>query len=155
MYIPWIKETLQKFPTTPIYTTNSAKKLLEQEGIQNVHTQGNDYITLQPVPHEKIWMGPAAENALATLFGKFATPGDSHTFQTTIDILALPVQGPWGSTTRAVEVALELKPKVIIPIHDWHWREEARKGFYQRFVEYFTQRGIDFKSLETGEVVDV
>ena len=155
MYIPWIKEILQKFPNTPIYTTASAKKLLEQEGLDNIHTKGNDYITMEPVPHEKIWFGPAAENVLATLFGTFATPGDSHTFTTKADIVALPVTAPWGSTTRAVELAMELQPKVIIPIHDWHWRDEARKGFYQRLKEYFAKNNIDFKAVETGEIVEV
>lgn len=155
MYIPWIKEILQKFPNTPIFTTESAKKLLEQEGITNISTEGNEFISLKPVPHEKIWMGSAAQNVMITLFGKLATPGDSHTFSTTAEILALPVSGPWGSTTRAVELALQLKPKVIIPIHDWHWREEARKSFYQRFKEYFSQHGIDFKAVETAEIVEV
>lgn len=155
MYIPWIKEILQKFPNTPIFTTESAKKLLEQEGIKNVNTKGNDFISLEPVPHERIWMGPACENVLATLFEKFVTPGDSHTFQTSIEVLALPVQAPWGSTTRAVELALELKPKVIVPIHDWHWKDEVRKGIYQRLKEYFAQYGIDFKPVETAEVIEV
>lgn len=155
MYIPWIKEILEKFPNTPIYTTGSAKALLEKEGIQNVNTEGNEYITLESVPHEKIWVGAPAQNVLATLFGKFATPGDSHTFTTHVDILALPIAAPWGSTTRAVELALDLKPKVIIPIHDWHWRDEVREGFYQRLIEYFAQNGIDFKGVETGEVVEV
>lgn len=155
MYIPWIKEILQKFPNTPTYTTASAKLILEQEGIPDVNTQGNEFISLEPVPHEKIWMGPACQNVLATLFGKFATPGDSHTFTTSAEVLALPVQAPWGSTTRAVELALELKPKVIIPIHDWHWRDEARKAFYQRLKEYFAQYTIDFKAVETGDVVEV
>lgn len=155
MYIPWIKEILQKFPNTPIYTTESAKNMLEQEGIQNVHKEGNEYISLEPVPHEKIWMGPAAENVKATLFGKFTTPGDSHSFSSTAEVLALPVQGPWGSTTHAVDLALELKPRVIVPIHDWHWRDEARKGFYARFKDYFAQHSIDFKTVETGEVIEV
>ncbi|HEX7042951.1 MAG TPA: MBL fold metallo-hydrolase [Patescibacteria group bacterium] len=173
MYIPWIKEIIQKFPNTPIFTTNNAKQLLEQENIENINTKGNEFISLEPVPHEKIWMGKAPENVMATLFGKFVTPGDSHSFnlnrhpehsegshevvdQVSNDvILALPVQAPWGSTTRAVELALELKPKIIIPIHDWHWRDEARKSFYQRLKEYFAQNGIDFKAVETGEIMEV
>ncbi len=155
MYLPWIKEILQKFPHTPLYTTESAKNILISEGIHNVYTEGNEFISLKPVPHEKIWFGAAPQNVLATLFGTFATPGDSHTFTITVDTLALPIQAPWGNTTRAVELALQLKPKVIIPIHDWHWRDEARKAFYQRFKEYFATQGIDFKTVETGDIVEV
>ncbi|HXS14668.1 MAG TPA: MBL fold metallo-hydrolase [Candidatus Saccharimonadales bacterium] len=155
MDIRWLKEILQKFPNAPIFTTQSAKNILGQEGITNVKTEGNEFISLQPVPHEKIWFGTPAQNVLATLFGKFATPGDSHTFTTNAEVLALPITAPWGSTTRAVEIALELKPKVVIPIHDWHWKDEARKGFYARLKEYFAQNDIDFKAVETGETVEV
>lgn len=155
MHIPWIQEILQKFPDTTLYTTASAKNILEQNGITNVHTRGNDFITLEPVPHEKIWFGPPSENVLATLFDTLATPGDSHTFTTNATVLALPVTAPWGSTTAAVALAEKLHPRVIIPIHDWHWKDEARRGFYQRLHEYFSQKGIDFKTVETGETIAV
>ena len=155
MYIPWIKEILEKFPHTPLFTTESAKKLLEQEGIPNVSMKGNEFIELTPVPHERIWMGSPAENVKATLFEKVTTPGDSHSFDATTEVLALPVQAPWGSTTAAVELALRLQPKAIIPIHDWHWRDEARKAFYARLVDYFAQYHIDFKAVETGEVIEI
>lgn len=150
-----IKEALAKFPNTPIFTTESARNLLEQQGITNVSTTGNEYIKLEPVPHEKIWMGSPAQNVLATLFGKFATPGDSLTFNTLIDVLALPISGPWANMTQAVGLALELKPKIIIPIHDWHLKDDVRKSFYQRLKDYFAQSKIDFKPVEAGETVEV
>lgn len=155
MYIPWIYEILAKFPNTPIFTTRQAKKLLEKEGIQNVSSEGNEFIQLKPVPHEKIWFGQPVENVMATLFGKLATVGDSLSFNHSPSILALPVQAPWGSTTWAVETAMKVKPKIIIPIHDYHWRDEARKGMYQRLHEYFAQYDIDFKTVETGEIIEV
>lgn len=155
MYTPWIKEILEKFPNTPIYTTSSAKKLLEQEGIQNVYTEGNEYISFQPVPHEKIWFGQPVENIMATLFGKFATVGDSLTVDTSPEILALPITAPWGHATWAVEIALKLKPKVIIPIHDWQWKDEVRKGMYQRLKEFFAEHNIDFKVVEAGETIEI
>jgi L-ascorbate metabolism protein UlaG (beta-lactamase superfamily) len=78
-----------------------------------------------------------------------------HHFESTTDILALPIQAPWGATTDAVELALRLKPKIIIPIHDWMWKEGFRQAMYERLQEYFKQKGIDFKPLETGETIDV
>lgn len=155
MYLPWIQEILRKFPNTPIYTTESAKKMLEQASIQNVHTEGNTFITLEPVPHEKIWVGTPVQNVMATLFGKFASVGDSLTFGYSPEVLALPVTAPWGHTTWAVETALQVKPKVIIPIHDSMWKDDFRKGIYQRLKEFFGQHGIDFKAAETGEVVKI
>ncbi len=154
MYIPWIKEILTKFPHTPIVTTESAVKLLQEEGI-SATSEENEFIQLEPVPHERIWVGNPVQNVKATLFGTLTTPGDSHTFHGTANILALPVQAPWGSTTRAVELALELKPKVIIPVHDWMWKDGFRKSMYQRLKDFLATQGIDFKAVETGDVVEV
>lgn len=154
MDIPTIKQLVAKFPAVTIFSNASVKDILENEKIA-VQTTGNDFIQLTPVPHEKIWFGSQVPNVMATLFGRFTTPGDSHSFKVQTEILALPVQAPWGSTTNAVELALQLKPKVIIPIHDWHWKDEARQGMYQRLQEYFAQFGIDFKKVETGEIIEV
>lgn len=151
VYIPWIKEIRRKFPDVPIYTNSSVEKLLRKEAITNVITTGNAFISFTPIPHEKIWFGSPAENTMITLFDTFATVGDSLSFTKSPDILALPIQAPWGSTTWAVETAIKAKPKVIIPIHDWHWRDEAREVLYQRLRDYFAQQAIDFRTIVTGK----
>ncbi|HVS58804.1 MAG TPA: hypothetical protein VHD60_03650, partial [Candidatus Saccharimonadales bacterium] len=80
-------------------------------------------------------------------------PGDSHSFKETEQILALPVQAPWGSTIHAIRLALELKPKYVIPIHDWHWSDEARQQMYERFEKVFGSNGITFCKMKSGEPV--
>ena len=80
-------------------------------------------------------------------------PGDSHSFSETKAILALPVTAPWGATTTAVKLALELKPQYVLPIHDWHWRPEARDQMYSALEQAFAQHGITFVKLVTGEPV--
>ena len=152
--IPTIKELIIKFPRVKIYSNVAVKDILSNEKIE-VLTTNNENVQMTPVPHEKIWLGTPVENIMITIFGRLTTPGDSHSFITTTDILALPITAPWGSTTDAVELAIKLKPKVIIPIHDWQWKDEVRKGMYQRLVDYFAQHKIDFKAVETGEVVEV
>lgn len=154
MDIPLIKRIVERFPDVKIFSTPSAKDVLGNEKIE-VLTNSNEYIQITPVPHEKIWFGNPVPNVMMTIFNRLTTPGDSHSFKVETEILALPVQGPWGSTTRAVELAIELKPKVIIPIHDWHWKDQARKLMYQRLKEFFGRNNIDFKAVETGEVIEV
>jgi L-ascorbate metabolism protein UlaG (beta-lactamase superfamily) len=78
-------------------------------------------------------------------------PGDSHTFQQTKEILALPITAPWGAMVRAVNVALELQPKYIIPIHDWHWSDDARAQAYDMLEPLFEGQGITFIKPVTGE----
>ena len=154
MHIPLIQALLQKFPKVEVFGTNSIKNILAKENIV-VNAEGNNFIKMNPVPHEKIFMGPVPENVMVTLFDKFASPGDSLTFDASPEILALPVQAPWGSTTWATETALKVKPKVIIPIHDWHWKDEVRKGIYGWLEAYFKQQNIVFLKPETGQVFEV
>jgi hypothetical protein len=44
----------------------------------------------------------------------------------------------------AVEKAVKLQPKIVIPIHDWHWREKARERMYQMAADYLKSKGIEF-----------
>ena len=154
MHIPWIQEILARFPKATIITTKSAVKILQKENI-TATSEDNEYMHLEPIPHEKIWMGNPVENVMITLFGKFATPGDSFAIKESPEILALPLQGPWGSMEQAVELALRVKPKTIIPIHDFHLKDEFCKQYYQRLHDYFAQHSIDFKMVETGGTITV
>lgn len=154
MHMPFVKELVEKFPEVKIISNQSVVALLQKEHIKATNTS-DDIVTLESVPHEKLWDKQPPENVLITVFGKLATPGDSHHFQTSAAILALPIQAPWGSTTDAVELALQLQPKVIIPVHDWMWKDDFRKSMYQRLAEFFKTKGIEFKSLEIGETTEV
>ncbi|TSC66690.1 MAG: putative Zn-dependent hydrolase [Microgenomates group bacterium Gr01-1014_80] len=149
MHAPIIKKIYAKFPGLKVISNQSVAGILEKEGIP-VDTSGDDFVHVEEIPHEKIFMGPPPANTLFTVGGKLTHPGDSHHFESTTEILALPVQAPWGSTTDAVNLAVRLKPKVIIPIHDWHWNEAARENMYQRLEEYFENLRIKFIGLQTA-----
>lgn len=159
MYVPFIKELVEKFPEVKVISNPSIEKILGEEKIP-VHTDlsvipADAGIQFEEFPHEKLWDKEPPQNVVFTVFNKLTHPGDSHHFETTSEILALPVTAPWGSTTEAVELALRLKPKVIIPIHDWMWKDQIRQAMYQRLQEFFKEKGIDFKPLETAAVIEV
>lgn len=53
---------------------------------------------------------------------RFFYPGDAYTDPgCPVEILALPVSGPWVKIGEAIDYALKLKPKVAFPVHD-HFR---------------------------------
>ena len=145
-----IKSLIMKFPHVSIFSTDSVKTILEKEHI-HVRTEGNEYLSLTPFAHEKIWMGQPVQNVLITLFNKLAHPGDCLTFDTKTKILALPIAAPWGSTMWAVEKALGLQPKLIIPIHDFMLKDEVRIGTYNRLEDFFGQQGIKFLKPQNEE----
>lgn len=154
MYIPLIKEIVQKFPAVKMISNSSVAGILRNEGI-TVDTQSDQLIQLETIPHDKNFMGPTVQNTIFTIGGRLTHPGDSHHFAKTSEILALPVTAPWGSTAGAVELAEKLKPKIIIPIHDWHWNEKARENMYKRLEDYFASMEIKFLGLETGKEVEI
>ncbi len=153
-YLPFIHELVQKFPGVKIISNPSVVALLQKEDLQ-ASTTGNEFIEIENVPHEDTVISAPPANVLFRVFNQLTHPGDSHHFTLQTPILALPVQAPWGSMTDAIKLAIKLKPKVIIPIHDWHWKDEVREGMYKRLEEYFRQFGIEFKAAETGIGIEV
>lgn len=149
MHLPLIKKLMKKFPEAKIISNNSVAAILKKEGLKAA-TEGNDMIRMAPVKHEMTLHG-APENVMFTIAGKLTHPGDSLSFTNTAEILALPIQAPWGSMVAAVEKAAKMRPKFVIPVHDWHWNEKARKRLYDMAANYLKQRGIKFKAMEKAE----
>ena len=154
MHLPLVQEILTKFPNAKIITNNAIVEQLAKQNITATY-EADTIVSVTKVPHENLWDTQPPENIMVTIFGKLTSPGDSHHFETKAEVIALPIMAPWGSTTNAVELALKLHPKFIIPIHDWMWRDDFRKSMYQRLKEFFQTKGIDFKTMETGEIVEV
>jgi L-ascorbate metabolism protein UlaG (beta-lactamase superfamily) len=154
MSIQFIKELLSKFPNVEIITTESAVTKLQEEQIE-ASSEGNEYIAIESIPHEDIVFAVPPENVQFTLFGKLTDPGDSYHVKKTAHILALPIQAPWGSFADALKLAESLSPKYIIPIHDWHWKDEVRKQLYGVAKDYLQQSDIEFKGIETGESIEI
>ena len=154
MSVPLLKKILEKFPDVRIITNGAAADLLAKDGIA-ASIQGTEFIELVPVPHEKV-LTLVPHNTLFHVFGELTHPGDSFQFTETRDVLALPIQAPWGSMVQALEKAAALKPKLVIPIHDWHWKDEARKRLYRMAATYLRDQGVEeFRGLEDGESIDI
>jgi L-ascorbate metabolism protein UlaG (beta-lactamase superfamily) len=148
-----LKKLLAKFPTVRITSTEQVVKYLAGEGIKASPTPPADVVFFD-APHESVEpLWPQPENIGVHYLDKFTHPGDSHSFSETKDILALPITAPWGSSIKALNLALELKPRYVLPIHDWHWREEARTSTYDMFEKALGEHDIKFIKLETGQPV--
>lgn len=150
-----MKQLVAKFPEVRITAPQPIVDLLAVESIV-ASASVPEGVTLFEAPHEKIRpffdSDPPAEYGYHYL-DMLSDPGDSHSFSETKPILALPVTAPWGSVRNAVELALELKPQHIIPIHDWHWSDQARESSYNTMEQVFAQAGIKFYKMQTGEAV--
>jgi len=151
----FIKKLLAKFPAVRITTTQEVVDSLGQAGIKAT-VKPPAGVTFFDAPHESVKpMFPQPENTGIHYLDVLTDPGDSHSFKETKQILALPITAPWGSTVKALNLVLELKPQHVLPIHDWHWRDEARDGTYQQFEQTLGEQGITFHKLQTGVPVEI
>lgn len=149
------KSLVEKFPNVSITGPDQVVQKLQEAGIQ-ASNEAPDGVTFFESPHEPVepvfWQ---PEQRGIHYLNILSDPGDSHSFKETKTILALPITGPWGSTVKAVNLALQLKPQHILPIHDWHWSEAARTQMYNNLEKLFEGKGITFHKLETGQPVDI
>ena len=152
-----MKALVAKFPAVKITAPADVVDMLEREDITAVNDP-SDGIEFFTAPHETVEpMFPTPEQNGIHYLDLLSNPGDSHSFNESKSVLALPITAPWGSTVAAVNLALTLKPQYILPIHDWHWRVEAREHMYANLEQLFAKHDITFVPLKTGEpvIIDV
>lgn len=154
----FVKEVLAKFPEAHVVANEAVEAAMKEAGVEATF-RGTETQCTKPFesPHATLPV-PGVEPPAETGYhfqGLLTHPGDSHSFNETKDVLALPVIAPWGSTVDAVNLALKLKPKHVIPIHDWHYHEEGKKWLYGLLESVFSQHDITFHGIMTGESIEV
>lgn len=154
MDVALIMRLRDKFPRARVVAPDDTVPVLEKAGVTGVQTEAPEGMRFFGAPHEQTWpyfpADPPQEIGVHYL-DMFSDPGDSHSFYETMPILALPVQAPWGSVVNATKVALDLKPRYVIPIHDWHWSDEARQQIYDTLEQRLASEGITFIKAVNGE----
>ncbi len=119
---------------------------------------GNNVVTSVEAPHGRLPFPPDLNNGFY-INHKVFTPGDSFTFEKNLidvpEVLALPILAPWGTFTEAIELALRLKPKHIIPVHDALIADIFRPRMHQMCVDLLTPAGITVHALKPGEILEI
>lgn len=80
---------------------------------------------------------------------RFFYPGDAfYNPHKPVEILALPVAGPWLKISDAIDYAKALKPKVAFPVHDGMLKFLGpTRGVTER---YLSAAGIEFRDAVEG-----
>jgi L-ascorbate metabolism protein UlaG (beta-lactamase superfamily) len=147
-----LQELVAKFPDVRITAPQQVIDELSEQGIAHASDEPSEGITIFDAPHEAVeplfWQ---PDEIGIHYLDQLTHPGDSHSFHETKQILALPVTAPWGSTVTAVNLALKLKPKYVLPIHDWHWSQDAQNAMYDGIAAALEKEGITFIHLKTGK----
>lgn len=154
-HMPFVEKLIKHSPNLVIVTTKGVAAQLEGRVSVVVKTESFAEFKYFNSPHENIPTGPAPKNTGVHYAETFSHPGDSHSFNESNRILAMPMTAPWGSMTNAVKKIIELKPEVVLPIHDWHWRSEALSGMYVRIQELLKAESINFIIPKDGHTIEV
>lgn len=148
---------------TRIITHAELGVLLDKEGlaweaIQEGETKGcaGFRITALHGPHEKLPL-PCPQNCAYYIDDTLLLPGDSYNVEGLdhCDVLALPVAGPWSRLADGVDFAKALRPRIVIPIHDWIIKDIFLERIYGMCRAVFAKEGIQFQPLGLGEGLEI
>lgn len=122
-----LKVLLKKNPEVAVYANSSVSDLLTKENIAHTKIAHEENFMLGEI--EVVGIGekhammhssiPLSSNMGFFINERLWYPGDAFTNpERPVEILALPVSGPWMKLSEAIDYALLLKPKVAFPVHD-------------------------------------
>lgn len=162
LHIPTLKNILEKNPKVSIITNTSVGKLLEAENIIYAKVEDQESFEFEGInifgfgdKHAQIYEDYGQVQNTGYMVDEFCYPGDSLTLPNKkVDILALPVLGPWLLMRDAIDYAKEIKPRIVFPVHDAPLKPFA--GFIYTIPQTFlTKVNIEFKKLEIGKVEEL
>jgi len=158
-----VREILKNNPTAKIFTNTGVGKQLTEAGLPYSVLEGRETVTVKGIlfeafdcKHEEIFEEfGQVQNTGYFLANKLFYPGDSFfNPEKPVEVLALPVAGPWCKIGDALRYALRVKPKAAFPVHDGTLIKE-RTGFMGSIVKKILgERGINFTPLGEGETAE-
>lgn len=152
-----LKMLHQKFPDAHVICNESIKDLINQADIEITIREESQCTKKFKSPHEQLPIPgsvPPTENGYH-FKDLFTHPGDSQSFDETKQVLAMPFIGPWGKTGDSITKVLELKPDYVLPIHDWHYTDDAKQWLQGLLKTVFEPANIELLPNENGRVIEL
>lgn len=156
-HIESIKKVLANNPQAKIITNSRVSDLLAEnnipaELIEHEQAKTINELTIAGFGTEHATIYPTIPNIMNTGYmiqNHFFYPGDAFTHPgVPIEILAMPMIGPWMKLAEAIDWVKALKPKVCIPVHDGML--QPREWIYGLPLKLFPEIGITFDPIELG-----
>lgn len=152
-----LKSLVDRFPDAHVVCNESIRQKIAKANIAVTIREETKCTRKFTSPHEKL---PVPGAKVPTENGYhfkelFTSPGDSHSFSETKKVLAMPFIAPWGKTGDAIDKVIELKPEYVLPIHDWHYADEARVWLQGIIEKSLAPHNITVLSAEAGETHEV
>lgn len=158
LHVESLKTALANNPQAKIITNGGVGAIVDKEGISYTlvddgkeTTEKNVHIVGFGKEHAEIYKTwKRVENTSYFIGERLFYPGDAfYNPGRPVEILALPVAGPWCKISEVIDYALAMKPKFCFPVHDGVL---ARPNTTYRVTGTIVgEAGIEFKALELGK----
>ena len=165
-HVPSVFELVKNNPDVVIITNSAVAKLLEAEGIkgsivvEDGQTHQVDQVVFRAFGKEHALIYKEWNNVTNTGYfigTRLFYTGDA--FYNTkkqgeeVEILALPVAGPWMKISEAIDYALEVAPKIAFPIHDGILLSPGVSSVAP--AKILPPQGITFLQLPLGKEIEL
>lgn len=161
LHIGSVKEILKNNPEVLIVTNTSVNELLKKENILNTKIvedgesfeykgiKLSGYGNTHALIHEE-WA--KVQNTGYMIGERLYYPADAfHNPKVPIEILALPVAGPWMKISDAIDFAIEINPKKYFAVHDGGLNEYGLSPTNRVIPKILADHNISFIPLEIGK----
>jgi L-ascorbate metabolism protein UlaG (beta-lactamase superfamily) len=148
-----------------IITNKAVGKILESSGIPHYQVvEHGQKIEIKGVlieghgkEHAPIYSTvPSVENTGYFIANRLFYPGDAfYNPKKKVDILALPVAGPWMKISEAIDYAKEIHPNIAFPVHDGMFLPGRGAVAHRVPNTVLTSLGIKFVILEEGKETEL
>lgn len=152
---------LSNNPNVTVVTNNSVAALLTEQEITCTVLEGRANMVVKDIyleafdgKHEEIFEEVGQVQNTGYFIGEtLFYPGDAYTEpQKPVQVLALPVGGPWCKLADALRYAIAVSPEKAFPVHDWLMNKEGMELVHTIAEAQLTSRGIEFVKMGNGEV---
>lgn len=161
-HVESLVKILKNCPKAKIITNKSVGKLLDKENISYQVVEDGESTNISGIliegfgnDHIEIYKAfNLVQNTGYFIAEKLFYPGDAfYDPKKKVDILALPVAGPWCKISEAVDYALSVKPRVTFPVHDAVLKIIGGNHKVPEMV--LKKNGIDFVVPEIGKTIEL
>jgi L-ascorbate metabolism protein UlaG (beta-lactamase superfamily) len=160
-HIDSLKTVLANNPQAIVITNNRVRDLAGEQGIAATVLENGQRTSVPELEiaafgteHAIIYPTiPPVMNTGYLIQNRFFYPGDAFTNPgVPVEILAVPMIGPWMKMSEALDWAKALKPQICIPVHDGML--QPREWIYGTPTKVLSEAGIRFDALEPGTTGD-
>lgn len=164
LHVDSLKTIMFNNPNAVIVTNTAVGKLLDDTGlIYSRLEDGNSgeyagvYLEAHGTKHEEIYeMFGQVQNTGYFIGKDLFYPGDAFTNPNKeVNILALPIAGPWMKIKDAIKYVLEIKPRLCFPVHEGMIMVDRPGPMYRLPESILPKNNIQFKVLEIGKEEEI